>query len=173
MSNVSTFPYMLPWGCYFGVVSKKKSTCFFPLLVYTLGTCFAQQKLQEIFLRDFTYSRRNFTSKILHRDWEILCIPDLPGRQQDWLAQVKLTTQLARMNLEMETKDVHRYRYVQESFTWILDDDCHFDEATLGSSKSFKKIKNDLKIFKVFKNLITFKTSLHQNKRPYHLFSII
>lgn len=133
---------MLPWGCYFGVVSKKnRSTRFFPLLVYTLGTCFAQQKLQEIFLRDFTYSRRNFTSKILHRDWEILCIPDLPGRQQDWLAQVKLTTQLARMNLEMETKDVHRYRYVQESFTWVLDDDCHFDEASLGSSKSLKKVR--------------------------------
>ena len=83
----------------------------------------------------------NFTSKILHRDWEILCIPDLPGRQQDWLAQVKLTTQLARMHLEMETKDVHRYRYVQESFTWVLDDDCHFDEASLESSKSLKKVR--------------------------------
>lgn len=131
--------------CHGGAISelyqKNRSTCFFPLLVYTLGTCFAQQKLQEIFLRDFTYSRRNFTSKILHRDWEILCIPDLPGRQQDWLAQVKLTTQLARMNLEMETKDVHRYRYVQESFTWVLDDDCHFDEASLGSSKSLKKVR--------------------------------
>jgi len=96
------------------------------------------EHLKEIFLRDFTYSRRNFTSKILHRDWEILCIPDLPGRQQNWLAQVKLTTQLARMNSEMETKDVHRYRYVQESFTWILDDDCHFDEALNGLSPEVK-----------------------------------
>ena len=112
---------------------KRRSTCFFPLLVY-IGNVFCPKSLQEIFLHDFTYSRRNFTSKTLHRDWEILCIPDLPGRQQNWLAQVKLTTQLERMNLELETKDVHRYRYVQESFTWILDDDCQFDEATLGSS---------------------------------------
>eukprot|EP00435_Cladocopium_sp_Y103_P054584 s1087_g17.t2 len=100
----------------------------------------------DVFLYDFSYNRMTFSSKVLRRDWEILCIPDLPqGRHQDWLARVCLTTLLSPVDpvdpdpekremeqmerMERQRTDLHKYRYVKESFTWTLDDDCQFDQA--------------------------------------------
>ena len=92
---------------------------------------------QDIFLHDFSYSRLTFSSKVLRRDWEVLCIPDLPqGRHQDWLARVCLTTLLSPVDpvdqpdQPRQRTDLHTYRYVKESFTWTLDDDCQFDQAS-------------------------------------------
>lgn len=82
--------------------------------------------------------------EVLRRDWQILCIPGLPqGRHQDWLARLSLTTELcpredpgeadeageaAESFPSREVTDVHTYRYLRESFTWTLDDDCQFDQ---------------------------------------------
>ena len=88
---------------------------------------------QDIFVHDFSYSRLMFSSKVVHRDWELLCIPDLPvGRHQDWLARVHLTTHVSSGK---SVTDVHQYRYVTESFTWILDDECQFDQDWLGKRR--------------------------------------
>eukprot|EP00438_Fugacium_kawagutii_P002508 Skav210891 [mRNA] locus=scaffold1060:16805:29276:- [translate_table: standard] len=74
---------------------------------------------------------------VLQRDWQILCIPGLPqGRHQDWLARLSVTTELCPKANEADEAenflltDVHTYRYLRESFTWTLDDDCQFDQET-------------------------------------------
>lgn len=103
------------------------------------------QHLKDIFLHDFSYSRLTFSSKVLRRDWEVLCIPDLPqGRHQDWLARVCLNTLLSPVDpvdqpdQPRQRTDLHTYRYVKESFTWTLDDDCQFDQALNGLSPEVK-----------------------------------
>ena len=85
---------------------------------------------EEVFLRDFNYSRLLFTTKILRRDWEILCIPGLPGRHQDWLARVRSTSFLVGESGERRMVDLQCYKYDKEHFTWVFDDEARFDKAT-------------------------------------------
>ncbi|CAK9038399.1 unnamed protein product [Durusdinium trenchii] len=121
--------------------------------------------LKEVFLHDFNYSRMRFSAKIVKRDWDILCIPGLPGRHQDWLARARLknTLRSARFDDERgkqeedqleeghirEVVDEQCYIFDREHFTWALAEESLFEKA-------LEALSPEVKLFAILKTMANF-----------------
>ena len=98
-----------------------------------------------------------FSAKIVKRDWDILCIPGLPGRHQDWLARARLknTLRSARFDDEQgkqeedqleeghirEVVDEQCYIFDREHFTWALAEESLFEKALEAEHVNKKEAK--------------------------------